>query len=194
MVTHHDLRGQMLRVVLRQQEAIEVIVPERREDPMLMLDQETKTIVQVEVRGPRHDQALHAEPTVLITTQGRRGAPVPIAVVPQQGVHRDMEPTAVRVVINPIVEPHLEVATTPNHVVVEREAREAIVVQGVRVETTEAREAVRVAQAEAMVALGVAQEARAATEALVEVALPLEDLLQVEVEAAEGKEHNYISR
>lgn len=159
-----------------------------------MLDQEIKTIVRVEVREPHHDQVLRAEPTVPITIQGLPEVQAPIAVVPQQGVHQDMEPTAVRVVINPIAEPHHEAATTPNHVVVATEAPEAIAVQVVPVEATEALEAVRVAQEEAMAALGVALEALVATEALVGVALPQEGLLQVEVEAAEDKEHNYISR
>ena len=159
-----------------------------------MLDQEIKTIVQAEVRELRHDQALHAEPTVLITILGLPEVPAPIAVVPQRGVHPDMEPTVVRVVINPIAEPHHEAATTPNHVVVVAEALEAMVVLVVPVEATAALEAVHVAQAEAMAAPGVALEARAATEALAEVVLLQEGLLQVEVEAAEDKEHKYISR
>ncbi|MEL6974480.1 MAG: hypothetical protein AAGL29_03700 [Bacteroidota bacterium] len=191
---HHDRRGQVSQVVRQQQEAIEVIVLEPHAGlPVSMLDQEIKTIVPVEVRELRQDQALPAEPTVPITTRGLPEVPAPTVVVPQQGVHPDMEPTVVRVVINPIAEPHHEVATTPNHVVAQ-EAREAMAVQVVPVEATEALEVVRVAQVEAMAALEVALEARAATEALAEVVLLQEGLLQVEVEAAEDKEHNYISR
>lgn len=161
---------------------------------MLMRGQEIKIIVQVEVPELHRAQALHAEPIALMAIQGLLEVPVHIAVVPQRGVHPDMEQTVVRVVINPIAEPHHEAATTPNHVVVAAEALEAIAVLVVPVEAMAALEAVRVAPAEAMAALGVALEARAATEALAEVVLLQEGLLQVEVEDAEDKEHNYISR